>query len=51
MAAKQSQEMRDALKLVAAGMPIRQAARSAGVHWTSLHVALKKLLELDNANA
>jgi lambda repressor-like predicted transcriptional regulator len=45
MPAKQSAEMREALRLVESGMSIRQAAREAGVHYTSLHTALKKLRE------
>lgn len=45
MSAKQSAEMREALRLVRQGTPIRQAAREAGVHWTSLHSALKKIKE------
>lgn len=49
MPAKQSAEMREALRLVAQGVPVRQAARQAGVHWTSLHTALKKLREAANA--
>lgn len=45
MPAKQSAEMKQALALVAKGTPIREAARQAGVHYTSLHTALKKLRE------
>lgn len=45
MAGKQSAEMRTALALVAQGVAIRAAARQAGVHWTSLHTALRKLRE------
>jgi hypothetical protein len=45
MAAKQSAEMREALRLVAQGIPKREAARQAGVHWTSLHTALRKIRE------
>jgi hypothetical protein len=42
MAAKQSQEMRDALKRVAEGIPPRVAADASGVFWTSVYQALAK---------
>lgn len=45
MAGRQSAAMQHALALVAQGMPIRQAARTAGVWYTSLHAALKKIKE------
>lgn len=45
MPAKQSAEMKHALQLVTQGVAIREAARQAGVHYTSLHTALKKLRE------
>ena len=50
MAAKQSQEMRNALALVAAGTPIRQAARESCIHWTSLHRAIKKAATINGSS-
>lgn len=42
MAAKQSQEMKDALALVRSGIPVRKAAEVSGVWFTSLYAAMKK---------
>ncbi len=42
MGAKQSAAMDEALRLVAGGMSKREAARTAGVHWTSLHTAINR---------
>jgi lambda repressor-like predicted transcriptional regulator len=50
MGAKQSAEMKKALALVEQGIPIREAARQAGVWYTSLHAALKKIKESDKTS-
>lgn len=42
MSGRQSAAMDKALALVDSGVPKRQAARTAGVWWTSLYAALKR---------
>ena len=49
MGARTSQEMKNALALIAGGMTIRQASRESGVWFTSVHVALKKIKEKEAA--
>lgn len=41
MGAKQSSEMREALRLIASGVPTCKAANTAGVHYRSLLRAVK----------
>ncbi len=43
MAAKQSAEMREALRLVQSGQTVTAAAAAAGVRRESLHAAIKKI--------
>lgn len=45
MSAKQSQEMRDALALIAQGETVANAAKLTGMNRTYLHNALKKIRE------
>ena len=40
-----SEEMKAAIALVATGVPVREAARTAGVHYTGLHRQLAKIKE------
>ncbi len=42
MSGRISQAMEEALRLVEGGMPKRQAARLAGVWYTSLHAAIRR---------